>query len=473
MFGNNTNLRKVNLGYSKTTFLQKIRYLFYKCSNLIFVGLSDFNTSLVTDMSYVFYNCISIKKIIFSESFVISNVENANYMFTNCKNLISLNLSSFDISKITQMMDMFYNCSKLKYLDLSTFTSFNLNRMNNLFRNCNSLVYLNLYSFKINSSTIINSSLDSINPNTKFCLNDSYTERQLLFPKNFISNCSDICFEQNIKLDIVTNECIKSCSEHNYSYECNNICYNQCPEDSYPTLETPNICYDRKPKGYYLDLTEPIYKPCYHSCEICYGKGNETNHNCKKCKSELILLNDNIHDKNCYEQCNYYYYFNKSNYYTCTEYYICQDKYKLIMDKSKCIDECKNDDLYQYEFNNTCYSECPNGTILNETNLICYINESLETSLLNTRFLTNYIETEISEFIVQEEILSTNIMNSYIIENITFQNIRKDKKINISNNNDLDDILTELQQILINGFNMDDINNGIDFIHSEGKYLSQ
>ena len=475
MFFNDTNLRKVNFGDSKTSSLQEMRSLFYECKNLISVDLSNFNTTLVTDMRWVFYNCISIKYIYFSESFDTSNVLTTFSMFYNCRNLISLNLSSFDISKVTEMAHMFYNCNKLKYLDLSTFISLSLNSIVNLFKNCNSLIYLNLYSFKINSTTTISSSLDSINSDTKFCLNDPFTEEKLLFPKNFTSNCSDICFEQNIKLDIVTNECIKSCSDHNYGYECNNICYNKCPEDTYPTLNTPNICYNRRPEGYFLDSYDSIYKPCYWACDYCFGKGNETIHNCKKCKSGFVFLNDNIYNNNCYKPCNYYYYFNESNSYTCTEDYICPEKYKLIIEKYKCIDECKNDDLYQYEFNNYCYKECPEGTILKETNHTCYLNPISENSLLNATSLTNNIETEKSEFISQEKILSTNSKSSYInesIESITFQNIMNDKTINIINItiiHNIDDILTYLQQMLIAGFNMDDINNGIDFIHSEEK----
>jgi len=46
--------------------------------------------------------------------------------------------------------------------------------------------------------------------------------------------------------------------------------------------------------------------------------------------------------------------------------------WKNIQEKNKCIEECKNDDTYKYEFNNTCYINCPKNTIGNESNYICY-----------------------------------------------------------------------------------------------------
>ena len=51
------------------------------------------------------------------------------------------------------------------------------------------------------------------------------------------------------------------------------------------------ICWDRNPKGYYLD-EDKFYKECYEKCDFCYGPGNEKNNSCKKCKSDLIFIND-------------------------------------------------------------------------------------------------------------------------------------------------------------------------------------
>ena len=53
------------------------------------------------------------------------------------------------------------------------------------------------------------------------------------------------------------------------------------------------------------------------------------------------------------------------------------------MNKSKCIDDCKNDKIYKYDFNNICYRECPNETFQNETDYICYQIKNIETTIVN------------------------------------------------------------------------------------------
>ena len=85
---------------------------------------------------------------------------------------------------------------------------------------------------------------------------------------------------------------------------------------------------------------------------------------------------------NCYEKCEYYYYFNESNEFQCTQK--CQGYFnKAILNKSKCIDDCKNDKIYKYDFNNICYRECPNGTFQNEIDFICYQIKNIETTIIN------------------------------------------------------------------------------------------
>ena len=42
--------------------------------------------------------------------------------------------------------------------------------------------------------------------------------------------------------------------------------------------------------------------------------------------------------------------------YTCSLNENCPEYFnKLIPEKSKCIDNCKNDNIYKYEYNNLCY----------------------------------------------------------------------------------------------------------------------
>ena len=52
-----------------------------------------------------------------------------NSMFSNCKNLASLNLSHFDTSNVENMGHMFYACSSLTSLNLSNFKTQNVTNM--------------------------------------------------------------------------------------------------------------------------------------------------------------------------------------------------------------------------------------------------------------------------------------------------------------------------------------------------------
>ena len=44
-----------------------------------------------------------------------------SFMFSECYNLMNLNLSNFDTKNVNDMLTMFQGCKKLKNLDLSNF----------------------------------------------------------------------------------------------------------------------------------------------------------------------------------------------------------------------------------------------------------------------------------------------------------------------------------------------------------------
>ena len=49
---------------------------------------------------------------------------------------------------------------------------------------------------------------------------------------------------------------------------------------------------------------------------------------------------------------------------------------KLTFDYKKCIDNCEDDEIYKYNYNNYCYNKCPIGTHSDiENKYICHINE--------------------------------------------------------------------------------------------------
>ena len=322
--------------------------MFCGLNNIIEIDLSNFDTSEVTSMYRMFKECSDLEKINFG-NINTSSVTNMRTMFFKCPKIIKIDLSKFDTSKVATMYNMFLGCSELRYLDLSNFTISKETNITGMFQYLNFLKYLNIYNLKISEESInMNEmlykikSFSKISSNTKICI------------KNYSNlDCSDTCFEKNIKLEYNNNyKCLKSCDK----YEYNNICYEKCPEDTYILYSDNNYdkndseCLYRTPSGYYLDKNNKTFKACYKSCKFCYGQGNETNNNCKYCNANYTFLNDSKYNTNCYKKCDHFYYFNDSYDYNCVE--TCQGKYnKSIIDKKICIDDCKKDNIYNINMN--------------------------------------------------------------------------------------------------------------------------
>ena len=92
--------------YSFEHYITNTNYMFYKCSSLTNLNLSNFNTINVTNMYAMFYECSS---------------------------LTSLNLSNLNTLNVTNMYDMFYGCSSLTNLNLSNFNTQNITNMGCMF----------------------------------------------------------------------------------------------------------------------------------------------------------------------------------------------------------------------------------------------------------------------------------------------------------------------------------------------------
>ena len=99
-------------------------------------------------------------------------------------------------------------------------------------------------------------------------------------------------------------------------------------------------------------------------CKSCIKSGNETINNCDECIYNYTFLNDSyVTSKNCYKNCSYYYYLNENENYICTENNFCPSKFdKIIEQRKKCIEDCKKDDDYKYEYNKNCIEICPKNT---------------------------------------------------------------------------------------------------------------
>ena len=91
--------------------------MFYGCSGLTSLYLSDWDTSNVTDMNSMFQFCNGLTSLDL-RNFNTSNVTNMSAMFWDCSGLASLDLSGWDISNLDNMTDMFSGCGNLKTITM-------------------------------------------------------------------------------------------------------------------------------------------------------------------------------------------------------------------------------------------------------------------------------------------------------------------------------------------------------------------
>ena len=499
MFDTCIKLTSIDLSGFITSSVVDINAMFDDCWSLKQLDLSNFDTSKVTDMNYMFFNNWSLTSINLS-NFNTSKVTNFNYMFAHCRALKSINIYSFTITSGSSISSIFYNTSdtliycydKNKASYLSSHLSSKIQgkyiiEKKICIEECYSdkkWIYNNLcYSscptntYKYNQSECLDSIPNGYylsDQNTRTidkCHSDCLTCEQKYIYNN--TNCKSCPSGKYYDLG----NCVSSCQKGTYfDINDNNIEKCKCPNSKceicsieglsnqlcitcnlgyYPkfndNLNSGNLinCYNSL-EGYYLDINENIFKPCYNTCLTCNEYGDQNNNNCEKCIKNYIFRNFTNNDKNCYENCVYYYYFDKDNNYYCTKNDKCPENYKLILEKNKCIDNCSNDDIYQFEYQKQCFSECPKDTKIKNKQHYC----------------ENLCPKELPYELTEVQICVKNCSVDEISKNICILNNKNAKKDQSQN----DQTLSEFQDNIVNG-NFKEIiskvNQGEDFVFED------
>ena len=323
----------------------------------------------------------------------------------------------------------------------------------------------------------------------------------------YICTQDEHCPNIRNKLNIDTGECIKECFGEN-KYEFNNICYKECPINTFYNYEhigcidiipagyylndsikrtidkcdikcenecafdlsTNNIickacnnnamffkkeddkeinayydCYNNTIEKYYLDMNNKIYKKCFDKCKYCNDKGIVTEHKCTECYQGFTL-----NKTNCYEICQFFYYFDSNGIYHCTEENKCPNNYYFIPEKNECIINCENDNIYKYEHQGLCLNypyipKCDNSSMfINKVSGTCVEScEAYEFLQGFCRLRNNNKENQ--DFVIKYLIesiekgkLNNNDIKEYLImeENITYHltKIKNDNLLKIKNN---------------------------------------
>lgn len=149
------------------TGLTDASYMFSECQNLKSVDLSNLKTKSVTDMRYMFAGCKSLENVDLT-SLDTRNVKDMAGMFYSCSSLDNIDLSRFETGNVTYMDYMFYY-SGLTNIDLSGFDTRNVVDMAGMFGYSNSLTKIDLSG--LDTRNVVNmrdmflncSSLESIN----------------------------------------------------------------------------------------------------------------------------------------------------------------------------------------------------------------------------------------------------------------------------------------------------------------------
>ena len=122
-------------------------FMFEDCVNLTSVDISQLDTSLSTNLSAMFRGCSSLKSIDLSKMNT-SKATQISAMFADCSSLETLDLSNFDTSNVTAMSSLFSYAKNLKHIQFGEkFTTAKVTRSPYMFEGCYAIEELDLSSF--------------------------------------------------------------------------------------------------------------------------------------------------------------------------------------------------------------------------------------------------------------------------------------------------------------------------------------
>lgn len=139
------------------------------------ISFVSFDTSSVTNMEHMFTNCKALEKLDLS-TFNTAKVELMDLMFYGCERLKELDLSGFDTSHVRTMRRMFMGCSSLTKLDISSFDTSHVRYMNEMFRGCVSLTSLDLSGFDFSGNPNMRVMFEGCTNLKEVCISDTILE---------------------------------------------------------------------------------------------------------------------------------------------------------------------------------------------------------------------------------------------------------------------------------------------------------
>ena len=421
MFNDCTELNYVNLSQIDTSSVEIMGYMFKDCPKLERIDLSKLDLSSLKNMNNMFYNCKSLLflnlgnlkldnieigsmlnevskenlTLCYEENYSTKFIENFGSLIKDCNN----NCFKESTKLISELKKCVNDCKK----DDNTYIyEFN----DKCYENCpenttksNFICKTSLnceYYFILDKSQCFesvpegyyiydneNKLIDECYKNCKTCnekgTDDNHNcitckEGYFYENGNCVEKCKYFSFTNNNDMEVCSCPSNIKCRECSNESSKNDLCISCNERDDYFTKysEKDNKfinCY-KSLKGYYLRMS--YFHPCYETCDECSSEGYQNQHQCTACKSGYKFINEIGPSENCYKICEYFYYIDDSNEYQCTALNECpSNRNKLIEEKKKCVPNCRDDNTYQFEYNNKCYIECPDKENKIIENYIC------------------------------------------------------------------------------------------------------
>ena len=354
--------------------------MFSYCKKLESIDLSSFSTRN-TNMLQMFDSCMNLKSIKFSDTKKIIPNNMAN-MFINCRVLTSLDLSNFDTSSCSNMEYLFDNCLNLALADLSSFNTASVQSFRNMFSFCQKLESLDLSHFDTASVTDMGymfrycTKLVFLNLNSFILYSDTYIYSMF----EGFSSSTQLCYNEHyaslitLEYSNLNNDCSQSC----FSTDSKLLIF-------YVITESNNCINDCNSEG---NSYKYEYKnKCYSSCPegtsqstinpylciktlVCEHYYNIDKSKCFDSIPEGYFLSDS--QENILDKChNYCRTCNQKETEGNTNCLTCKDNYYFY--KGNCLEECSYN-FYKDDLNNkicTCNSNIKCKDCSEENSNLC------------------------------------------------------------------------------------------------------
>ena len=178
-----------------------VEYLIENVTIKYIVFDKSFSTYTPTSLNVFFYRLKNLEKITGLEYLNTEKVTDMQKMFSNCKNLSSLDLSNFNTEKVTDMNKMFYDCNKLSSLDLSNFNTEKVTNMSGMFYYCNKLSSLDLSNFNTEKVTNMSGMFFGCSALTTIYASDNFKTDKVTVSSNMFGGCTNLKGYDSSKID--------------------------------------------------------------------------------------------------------------------------------------------------------------------------------------------------------------------------------------------------------------------------------